>query len=185
MSYLVQMLGLTVHNFLSAATGIALAIALIRGFARRSAKTLGNFWVDMTRCTLYVLLPISIVIALVLIWQGGAPNLGGYTAAGGLDGIKQLIAQGPVASQEAIKMLGTNGGGFFNVNSAHPFESPTWATNFIEMWALIVIPAALTYTFGRMVKDSRQGWAIFLVMAVLMLGGLTVLYWAEGQGNAA
>ena len=185
MSYLVQMLGLTVHNFLSAATGIALALALIRGFARKSAKTLGNFWIDVTRCTLYVLLPGSIVIALVLIWQGVPQNLDSYTAAVGLDGIKQLIAQGPVASQEAIKMLGTNGGGFFNANSAHPFESPTWLTNFIEMWALIVIPASLTYTFGRAVKDTRQGWAIFTVMAVLVLAGLGVIYWAEGQGNAA
>src|ERR1700753_2411640 len=185
MSYLVQMAGLTVHNFLSAATGIALAIALIRGFARRSAKTLGNFWVDLTRCVLYVLLPISIAIALVLVWQGVPQNLHAYTAAVGLDGIKQTIAQGPVASQEAIKMLGTNGGGFFNANSAHPFESPTWLTNFLEMWALLVIPAALTYTFGHMVKDTRQGWAIFAVMAVLVLAGLGVLYAAEGQGNAA
>ena len=185
MSYLVQMLGLTVHNFLSAATGMALALALVRGFARRSARTLGNFWVDMTRATLYVLLPLSTLIALALVWQGVPQNLGTYTTAVGLDGVKQLIAQGPVASQEAIKMLGTNGGGFFNANSAHPFENPTWLTNFIEMWALIVIPAALTYTFGRAVKDTRQGWAIFAVMAVLMLGGLGVLYWAEGQGNAA
>jgi K+-transporting ATPase ATPase A chain len=185
MSYLVQMLGLTVHNFLSAATGIALAIALIRGFSRRSAKTLGNFWVDVTRGTLYVLLPISVLIALALVWQGVPQNLGAYTHVAGLDGFKQLIAQGPVASQEAIKMLGTNGGGFFNANSAHPFESPTWLTNFLEMWALIVIPAALTYTFGHMVKDARQGWAIFAVMSVLMLAGLGVLYTAEGQGNAA
>ena len=185
MSYLVQMLGLTVHNFLSAATGIALAIALVRGFARRSAKTLGNFWVDMTRCILYVLLPLSVVIGLALVWQGVPQNLGAYTHAIGLDGVKQLIAQGPVASQEAIKMLGTNGGGFFNANSAHPFESPTWLTNFLEMWALLVIPAALTYTFGHMVKDTRQGWAIFAVMAVLVLAGLGVLYAAEGQGNAA
>src|ERR1700727_186317 len=150
MSYLVQMLGLTVHNFLSAATGIALAIALIRGFSRRSAKTLGNFWVDMTRCILYVLLPASIVIGLALVWQGVPQNLGAYTHVIGLDGFKQLIAQGPVASQEAIKMLGTNGGGFFNANSAHPFESPTWLPNFLERWALLVIPAALTYTFGHM-----------------------------------
>jgi K+-transporting ATPase ATPase A chain len=185
MSYLVQMLGLTVHNFLSAATGIALAIALIRGFARRSAKTLGNFWVDLTRGTLYVLLPISILIALALVWQGVPQNLGSYTHVVGLDGFKQLIAQGPVASQEAIKMLGTNGGGFFNANSAHPFESPTWLTNFIEMWALIVIPAALTYTFGHMVKDTRQGWAIFAVMGVLALAGVGLLYAAESQGNAA
>ncbi len=185
MSYLVQMLGLTVHNFLSAATGIALAIALIRGFARRSAKTLGNFWVDMTRCVLYVLLPISIVIALVLVWQGVPQNLHAYTAAIGLDGIKQTIAQGPVASQEAIKMLGTNGGGFFNANSAHPFENPTWATNFLEMWALLVIGASLTFTFGHMVKDTRQGWAILVVMSLLALAGVGVLYAAEGQGNAA
>ena len=185
MSYLVQMLGLTAHNFLSAATGIALALAMVRGFARRSARTLGNFWVDMTRCTLYVLLPLSVFVALALVWQGVPQNLGNYTHAVGLDGVKQLIAQGPVASQEAIKMLGTNGGGFFNANSAHPFESPTWLTNFLEMWALLVIPAALTYTFGHMVKDSRQGWAIFAVMAVLMLAGLGVLYAAEGQGNAA
>jgi K+-transporting ATPase ATPase A chain len=185
MSYLVQMFGLTVHNFLSAATGIALALALVRGFARRSAKTLGNFWVDMTRATLYVLLPLSVVIALALVWQGVPQNLGAYTHIVGIDGFKQIIAQGPVASQEAIKMLGTNGGGFFNANSAHPFESPTWLTNFLEMWALLVIPAALTYTFGRMVKDTRQGWAIFAVMAVLMFAGLGVLYAAEGQGNAA
>jgi len=185
MSYLVQMLGLTVHNFLSAATGIALAIALIRGFARRSAKTLGNFWVDMTRCTLYVLVPVSILIALALVWQGVPQNLGSYSHVIGLDGFKQLIAQGPVASQEAIKMLGTNGGGFFNANSAHPFESPTWLTNFLEMWALLVIPAALTYTFGHMVKDTRQGWAIFAVMGVLMLAGVGLLYAAEGAGNTA
>jgi K+-transporting ATPase ATPase A chain len=185
MSYLVQMLGLTVHNFLSAATGVALAVALVRGFARRSAKTVGNFWVDLTRATLYVLLPLSIVLALVLVWQGVPQNLASYTHAVGLEGIKQLIAQGPVASQEAIKMLGTNGGGFFNANSAHPFENPTWLTNFLEMWALIVIPAALTYTFGRMVGSTRQGWAIFAVMTVLMVGGLTALYAAEGQGNAA
>jgi K+-transporting ATPase ATPase A chain len=185
MSYLMQMLGLTVHNFLSAATGIALAVALIRGFARRSAKSLGNFWVDMTRTTLYVLLPLSVLLALVLVWQGVPQNLGRYTVAVGLDGVRQLIAQGPVASQEAIKMLGTNGGGFFNANSAHPFENPTWLTNFLEMWALIVIPAALTYSFGRAVKDTRQGWALFAVMAVLMLGGLVALYGAEGQGNAA
>jgi len=185
MSYLVQMLGLTVHNFVSAATGIALGLALIRGFARKSAKTVGNFWADLTRATLYVLLPLAIVIALLLVWQGVPQNLGSYTVATGLEGLKQLIAQGPVASQEAIKMLGTNGGGFFNANSAHPFESPTWMTNFLEMWALIVIPAALTYTFGRMVGSTRQGWAIFAVMAVLMLGGLAALYAAEGQGNAA
>ncbi len=185
LGYLVQMLGLTVHNFVSAATGIALAIALIRGFARRSAKTLGNFWVDLTRCTLYVLLPLAIVMALFLVWQGVPQNLGAYTSAVGLEGIKQLIAQGPVASQEAIKMLGTNGGGFFNVNSAHPFENPNGLTNLVETWSILVISAALTYTFGRMVKDTRQGWAIFAVMGLLFLGGLAPTYWAEGQGNAA
>jgi K+-transporting ATPase ATPase A chain len=183
--YLVQMLGLTVHNFVSAATGIALAIALIRGFARRSAKTLGNFWVDLTRCTLYVLLPMAVLMALFLVWQGVPQNLGAYTSAVGLEGAKQLIAQGPVASQEAIKMLGTNGGGFFNVNSAHPFENPNGLTNLVEMWSILVISASLTYTFGRMVKDTRQGWAIFAVMGLLFLGGLAPTYWAEGQGNAA
>ncbi len=183
LSYLVQMVGLTVHNFVSAATGIALAIALIRGFARRSAKTVGNFWVDLTRCTLYVLLPFSIVVALVLIWQGVPQNLAAYTNATTLEGARQLIAQGPVASQEAIKMLGTNGGGFFNANSAHPFENPNAITNLIEMWAILVISAALTYTFGRMVRDTRQGWAIFAVMSVLFFAGLSVSYWAESQGN--
>jgi K+-transporting ATPase ATPase A chain len=184
-SYLVQMLGLTVHNFVSAATGIALALALIRGFARRSAKTVGNFWVDMTRATLYVLLPLAVVMAIFLVWQGVPQNLGAYTPAVGLEGVKQLIAQGPVASQEAIKMLGTNGGGFFNANSAHPFENPTGLTDFVEMWSILVISAALTYTFGRMVKDTRQGWAVFAVMSLLFLGGLAPTYWAESQGNAA
>jgi len=185
LGYLVQMLGLTVQNFLSAATGIALALALIRGFARRSAKTVGNFWVDMTRATLYVLLPLSVLVALVLVWQGVPQNLGAYTSAVGLEGVKQLIAQGPVASQEAIKMLGTNGGGFFNANSAHPFENPNALTNMLEMWALLVIAAALPFTFGRLVKDMRQGWTIFAVMGVLVLAGLGVTYWAEGQGNPA
>jgi K+-transporting ATPase ATPase A chain len=185
LGYLVQMLGLTVHNFLSAATGIALALALIRGFARRSARTVGNFWVDLTRCTLYVLLPLSALMALFLVWQGVPQNLGAYTNALGLEGLKQVIAQGPVASQEAIKMLGTNGGGFFNANSAHPFENPTGLTNFVELWSILVISAALTYTFGRMVRDTRQGWAIFAVMGLLFLGALAPTYWAEGQGNAA
>ena len=185
LSYLVQMLGLTVHNFLSAATGIALAIALIRGFARRSSQALGNFWVDLTRATLYVLLPLAVIVALALVWQGVPQNLGLYTGAVTLEGVKQLIAQGPVASQEAIKMLGTNGGGFFNANSAHPFENPTALTNFLEMWSLLAIAAALTHTFGRMVKDTRQGWAIFAVMALLMLAGTGLTYWAEGRGNAA
>ena len=184
MSYLVQMLGLTVHNFVSAATGIALALAMIRGFSRRSARTLGNFWVDMTRCTLYVLLPLSVVIGLALVWQGVPQNLGAYTSAVGLDGVKQMIAQGPVASQEAIKMLGTNGGGFFNANSAHPFESPTAFSNLIHMLAIFAIPAALCLTFGKMVKDRRQGWAILAAMTVIFVMALSVTTWAEAKGNA-
>ena len=183
MSYLTQMVGLTVQNFLSAAAGIAVVIALIRGFARRSANTIGNFWVDLTRATLYVLLPLAIVVALALIWQGMPQNLGEYTEATTLEGAKQMIAQGPVASQIAIKQLGTNGGGFFNVNSAHPFENPTVLSNLIEMWAILVISAALTYTFGRMVGNVRQGWAIFAVMAVLFFAGMTPCYWAESAGN--
>ncbi|MEP6829900.1 MAG: potassium-transporting ATPase subunit KdpA [Rhizomicrobium sp.] len=185
MSYLVQMMGLTVHNFLSAATGIALAVALIRGFARRSAQTLGNFWVDLTRATLYVLLPLAILIGLALVWQGVPQNLGSYTVTTTLEGARQLIAQGPVASQEAIKMLGTNGGGFFNANSAHPFENPTALTNLLEMWALLVIAASLTYTFGKMVRDTRQGWAIFAVMTLLMLAGTGITYWSEARANPA
>ncbi len=185
MSYLTQMAGLTMHNFVSAATGIALAIALIRGFARRSAQSVGNFWVDLTRCTLYVLLPMSIAVALVLVWQGMPQNLNAYTDATTLEGAKQVIAQGPVASQIAIKQLGTNGGGFFNVNSAHPFENPNAITNLVEMWGILVISAALTYTFGRMVGNTRQGWALFAVMAVLFLAGLITCYWAETRGNPA
>ena len=185
MSYLTQMAGLTVHNFVSAATGIAIAIALIRGFARRSAQTIGNFWVDLTRCTLYVLLPLSIVVALVLIVCGVPQNLGAYTEATTLEGAKQVIAQGPVASQIAIKQLGTNGGGFFNANSAHPFENPNALTNLLEMWAILAIGAALTYTFGRMVGSQRQGWAIFAVMGILFLVGMATCYWAESQGNPA
>ncbi len=185
MSYLVQMAGLTVHNFVSAATGIALAIALVRGFARRSAKTVGNFWVDLTRCTLYVLLPFSIVVALVLVWQGVPQNLSHYVDATTLEGAKQVIAQGPVASQLAIKQIGTNGGGFFNVNSTHPYENPNAITNLIEMWAILVISAALTYTFGKMVGNTRQGWAIFAVMSVLFFAGLIVTYWSESQANPA
>jgi K+-transporting ATPase ATPase A chain len=145
----------------------------------------GNFWVDMTRATLYVLLPLAIVVALVLVWQGVPQNLGAYTAATGLEGARQVIAQGPVASQEAIKMLGTNGGGFFNANSAHPFENPTALSNLIEMWSILAIAAALTYTFGRVVRDQRQGWAIFAVMGILLLAGIGITYWAEAQGNAA
>ncbi len=183
MSYLVQMAGLTVHNFLSAATGIALAVALIRGFSRRQSNTVGNFWVDMTRTTLYVLLPASIVVGLFFVWQGMPQNLGAYTEVTTLEGGKQLIAQGPVASQEVIKMLGTNGGGFFNANSAHPFENPNALTNFVQLILIFSIGAALTNVFGRMVGDQRQGWAIFAVMGLLFLGGVTITYWAEGKGN--
>src|ERR1700722_7637017 len=164
MSYLVQMAGLTVHNFVSAATGIALAVALVRGFARRSAKGVGNFWVDLTRITLYVLLPLSIVVGLFFVWQGMPENLAAYTQVMTLEGAKQTIAQGPVASQEVIKMMGTNGGGFFNANSAHPFENPTALTNFVQMILIFSIGAGLTNMFGRMVGNQKQGWAIFAVM---------------------
>ncbi|HEY5239438.1 MAG TPA: potassium-transporting ATPase subunit KdpA [Rhizomicrobium sp.] len=185
MSYLVQMWGLTVHNFLSAATGIALAVALVRGFARRSASAIGNFWVDMTRCTLYILLPVSIVVGLFFVWQGVPQNLGAYTSATTLEGAKQIIAQGPVASQEVIKMFGTNGGGFFNANSSHPFENPNALTNLVQMILIFSIGAALTNMFGRMVGDQRQGWAIFAAMGVLFLAGTATIYWAEAPGNPA
>jgi K+-transporting ATPase ATPase A chain len=185
MSYLVQMLGLTHQNFLSAATGIVLAVALIRGFARASMQTIGNFWVDITRCTLYVLLPICVVYALFLVWEGIPQTLGPYVEAVTLEGRKQLIALGPVASQVAIKMLGTNGGGFFNANAAHPFENPTALANFVEMVSIFAIGVALTNTFGRMVGNERQGWAILSVMGVLFLAGLTAAYWAEARGNDA
>ncbi len=185
MSYLVQMAGLTVHNFVSAATGIALAIALVRGFARRSAKSVGNFWVDLTRCVLYILLPLSIVIGLFFVWQGMPQNLHDYTNITTLEGAKQTIAQGPVASQEVIKIMGTNGGGFFNANSAHPFENPNALTNLIEMVLIFSLGAALTNLFGRMVGDQRQGWAIFAVMGLLWFAGTTTAYWAESQPNPA
>jgi K+-transporting ATPase ATPase A chain len=185
MSYLSQMAGLTVQNFLSAATGIALAIALIRAFARHSVQTLGNFWADMVRTTLWVLLPLSLLFALVLVWQGVPQNLQPYVDATTVEGTSQTIAQGPVASQEAIKMLGTNGGGFFNANSAHPYENPTPLSGFLEMLAILLIGAALTYTFGHMVGDTRQGWAIFSVMAIIWFMGLAVAYWAESAGNPA
>ncbi|MBV8651206.1 MAG: potassium-transporting ATPase subunit KdpA, partial [Alphaproteobacteria bacterium] len=183
--YFVPMLGLTVQNFVSAATGIALALALIRGFSRTSAKSVGNFWVDLTRCVLYVLLPISVVVALFFVWQGMPQNLGAYTEATTLEGAKQVIAQGPVASQEVIKILGTNGGGFFNANSAHPFENPTPLTNLVQMVMIFSIGAALTNVLGRMVGDQRQGWAIFAAMGVLFLVGVTTAYNAESHGNPA
>ncbi len=183
MSYLSQMGGLTVQNFMSAATGIAIAIALIRGFSRRSAGQVGNFWVDITRATLYVLLPISIVMTIVFVARGVPQNFSSYVDATGLGGFKQTIGMGPVASQEAIKMLGTNGGGFFNANSAHPFENPTPLTNFIQMLAIFAIPAGLTYTFGKKVGNTRQGWAIFTTMAILFAIGVGVTTVSEQRGN--
>ena len=183
LSYLVQMAALTVQNFASAAAGIAVAIAVARGFARQQMNSLGNFWTDVTRAVLYILLPISVVIALVFCAQGVIQNFEPYTVAKTLEGAKQVIAQGPVASQEAIKMLGTNGGGFFNANSAHPFENPTPLTNFIQLIAIFLIPAGLTYTFGVMVGDRRQGWAIFAACSVMFLVGAFACYWAEAKGN--
>jgi K+-transporting ATPase ATPase A chain len=185
LSYLTQMLGLTHQNFLSAATGIALAVALIRGFARSSVRTIGNFWVDVTRTTLYVLLPICVVYTLFLVWQGIPQTLGAYVDATTLEGAKQTIAVGPVASQIAIKMLGTNGGGFFNTNAAHPFENPTALSNFVQMISIFAIGAALTNVFGRMVGNQRQGWAILAAMGILFIAGVTVTYWAEANGTAA
>jgi K+-transporting ATPase ATPase A chain len=185
LSYLVQMLGLTHQNYLSAATGIVLAVALIRGFSRASARTVGNFWVDVTRCTLYILMPICVVFTLFLVWQGIPQTLGPYVEATTLEGAKQTIAVGPVASQIAIKMLGTNGGGFFNANAAHPFENPTALSNFVQMISIFAIGAALTNVFGRMVGNQRQGWAILSAMGVLFIAGVIVCYWAEAHGNDA
>src|SRR5674476_1339571 len=185
LSYLVQMPGLTHQNFLSAATGIALAVALIRGFSRSSMRSIGNFWVDVTRCTLYVLLPICVVYTLFQIWQGMPQTLGAYVDATTLEGAKQTIAVGPVASQVAIKMLGTNGGGFFNANAAHPFENPTALSNFVQMLSIFLIGAALTNVFGRMVGNQRQGWAILGVMGGLFIAGVVVCYWAEANGTTA
>ncbi|MGC5778343.1 potassium-transporting ATPase subunit KdpA [Methylobacterium sp. NFXW15] len=184
LSYLSQMLGLTHQNFLSAATGIAVAVALIRGFSRASTRTLGSFWVDVTRATLYVLLPLCVIYSLFLVWQGIPQTLGASVDATTLEGAKQTIALGPVASQVAIKMLGTNGGGFFNANAAHPFENPTALTNFVQMISIFAIGAALTNVFGRMVGDERQGWAILAAMGLLFLAGVAVTYWAEAQGSS-
>jgi K+-transporting ATPase ATPase A chain len=183
MSYLVQMLGLTHQNYLSAATGIVLALALIRGFARHSVRTVGNFWVDITRCTLYILIPICVPFALFLIWQGIPQTLGPYVDATTPEGAKQTIALGPVASQIAIKMLGTNGGGFFNANATHPFENPTALSNFVQMISIFALGAALTNVFGRMVGNQRQGWAVLAVMGVLFIGGVAACYAAEAHGN--
>jgi K+-transporting ATPase ATPase A chain len=183
LSYLSQMVGLTTQNFVSAATGIALAIALIRAFARASGNTIGNFWVDLTRSTLYVLLPLSIVAALVLVWQGVPQNLGAYVDATALEGAKQTLSQGPAASQIAIKQLGTNGGGFWNANSSVPYENPTPLSNFLQVLYILLISAALTHTFGRMVGDERQGWALYAAMSAIFLAGLLATYWSEGAGN--
>lgn len=183
LSYLVQMAALTVQNFASAAAGIAVAIAVTRGFARQQKNSLGNFWVDLTRSVVYLLLPIALIAAVFLCWQGAIQNFHPYTVAKTLEGAKQVIAQGPVASQEAIKMLGTNGGGFFNANSAHPFENPTPLSNFVQMILIFVIPAGLTYTFGVMIGDRRQGWTLFSACAVMFLAGVFVCYWAEQKGN--
>ena len=183
MSYFTQMAGLAFHNFASAAVGIAIAAAVVRGFARASAQTIGNFWSDLVRCTLYVLLPISIVATIVFVASGMIQNLSPYVTATTLEGAKQIIPMGPVASQEAIKILGTNGGGFFNANSAHPFENPTALTNFIQVILIFSIGSGLTYMFGRMVKDQRQGWAIWGAMTFLFLAGLVTCYTAEQSGN--
>jgi len=183
LSYLTQMAALAVQNFVSAAVGIAVAVALIRGFARHTAKTIGNFWVDVTRCTLYLLLPICILATLFFVAQGSIQNFKGPVTAQTLEGAAQTIEQGPLASQLAIKMLGTNGGGFFNANSAHPYENPTPLSNLLQMLLIFSLGAGLTYTFGKMVRDTRQGWAIFGAMAVMFLIGVFVCYWAEQRGN--
>ena len=187
MSYLSQMAGLAWHNFISAAAGIAVAIALARGLTRngdgKADGTIGNFWVDLTRSTVYILLPLSVVFALVFVSQGMLQNLAPYREVTTLEGAKQVIAMGPVASQEAIKQLGTNGGGFFNANAAHPFESPNALTNFFSIFLIFLIPAGLTYTFGRMARDQKQGWALFGAMTFLFFAGVTVAYWAEAAGN--
>jgi K+-transporting ATPase ATPase A chain len=183
MSYLTQMLALATQNFFSAATGIAVAMALIRGLARHSAKTVGNFWVDLTRSTIYLLLPLSVVLALILASQGVIQNLSAYREATDLQGVTQTLPMGPIASQESIKELGTNGGGFLNANSAHPFENPTPLTNFLELLAMLIIPAALTYTFGHLVGDTRQGWAVLAAMAIMFCTLLVVTTYNEHQGN--
>jgi K+-transporting ATPase ATPase A chain len=200
MSYLTQMAGLAYHNFMSAAVGIVLAIAVIRGIARRERDTIGNFWVDLTRCLFWILLPICLAVALAFVSQGVVQNLKSYDTASlvepqqvtttGADGktttltvSEQTIAQGPVASQEAIKMFGTNGGGFFNTNSAHPFENPTPLVNFIQLLLIFAIPSALTYTLGRITGSRRHGWAVWMAMTLLFAGGVSVAYWAEARGN--
>ena len=183
LSYLTQMAGLTVHNFLSAATGIAILLALTRGLRRASAQSLGNFWVDLTRSTLYVLLPIALCIAVVLVSQGVPQTLSRYAEAQTLEGSRQVIPLGPAASQIAIKQLGTNGGGFFGQNSAHPLENPTPLANFIEVYGLLIVSASLVFTFGLMIGDKRHAWCLFSVMLILLAGSFTVAWWAESQPN--
>jgi K+-transporting ATPase ATPase A chain len=183
MSYLTQMAALAVQNFVSAAVGIAVAVALIRGFARHTAKTIGNFWVDVTRCTVYILLPICFVATLFFVWQGSIQNFKGPVTATTLEGATQVIEQGPLASQLSVKMLGTNGGGYFNANSAHPYENPTPLSNVLQMLLIFSLGAGLTYMFGKSVRDPRQGWAIFAAMAVMFLVGVSICYWAEQRGN--
>jgi K+-transporting ATPase ATPase A chain len=183
MSYFTQMAALAFHNWVSAAAGIAISVALVRGLSRRSGRSLGNFWVDLVRGTLYVLLPMCFVYTLVLVWQGVPQNLNEYTAASTIEGASQTIAQGPIASQEAIKMLGTNGGGFLNANSAHPFENPNPLTNFLQMLSIFTIGSALTYMFGKMVGDTRQGWALWTAMTILFLAGVLVVLPVEQGGN--
>ncbi len=185
MSYLTQMSGLAVQNFLSAATGIAVAFALIRGFARGSAQGIGNFWVDLTRTALYLLLPLALILAIVFMGQGVIQNFDGYRDVATLEAQTQTLPMGPVASQEAIKMVGTNGGGFFNANSAHPYENPTPLSNFAQMIAMFLIPAALCFVFGRMVGDSRQGWAVLGAMTIIFVAMATLILWAEQRGNPA
>jgi potassium-transporting ATPase potassium-binding subunit len=182
-SYLTQMAALAVQNFVSAAVGIAVAVALIRGFARHTAKTIGNFWVDVTRTTVYILLPICIVATLFFVWQGSIQNFRGPVTLQTLEGASQTIEQGPLASQLAIKMLGTNGGGYFNANSSHPYENPTPLANLLQMLLIFSLGAGLTYMFGKAVRDTRQGWAIFAAMSVMFFAGTFICYWAEQRGN--
>jgi len=183
MSYFSQMTQLAFHNFASAAVGVGAAVALVRGIARRSAGRIGNFWTDLVRGTLYLFLPGSFVLALLFVQQGTIQNFAHYVTAHTVEGVQQVLAMGPVASQSAIKQLGTNGGGFFNANAAHPFESPTPWTNFLSMFSIFVIPAGLTYTYGRMVKNQKHGWALWAAMFVLFAAGVTTAYWAEARGN--
>jgi K+-transporting ATPase ATPase A chain len=182
-SYFTNMTAFGVQNFVSAAVGIAVAVAMIRGFARHTVKTIGNFWVDVTRCTVYILLPICFVATLIFVWQGSPQTFKGPATATTLEGATQVIERGPVAAQESIKILGTNGGGLFNANSAHPYENPTPLSNFLQLTLIFMLGAGLTYQFGKMVRDTRQGWAIFAAMSAMFLAGVFVLYWAEQRGN--